>query len=539
LRIPIHKVERDRDVNDVDAYNISRGGMAPQFTPEVVAHHARAGTLTPAMRTWARWDMQPGLTDVRLFGKPQATRWQASYGSKTLDLTDDYYAVDTLDGATMEMHQSIASDGPLAHICNFYTELVMGTGFRAELERIPQPGDKVGEAPPEPSGEELEAIMFLAAADMHPGSTGSGLWPSLFSAVGQLVKLTTVYHRACIVKHMSVPGGKAMEWGGKERKSVPQGLEVVHPRDLGMVGLNRQKVPVSIYRNMPFDRLDLDSLIYVSSALEGCHVHNSAGYGLSPMSGCVDAARLYDKVEKEDLPAVTRVSWTKIPLIFVNMPGGDPARKRAALARLAGLINGGGPTLVGLDPESVKVEDIKMDPIVAELDQLKSTLLNYMAAHMNLPQVMVGEKDTTRASSSAKSNLMIQGSIQPRRVRLGEILAAHWYMPMLRAEYPEVAKKWRVRVVFDNLDTESLAQKVEAINAIDASRPLTDGAYGRMLNIQGFEAMVDQKERERRHTLEETIPKDTSGAPAKGGPNPASPGRSRRNVPKPDEVNAK
>lgn len=521
---------------------LMRGEVREQFDPYAVSSMSLRGGLTPAMREWARWDMKPGTTDIRLLTKQQVVHmpyYQAAASpGGVLPFQDPIYAVNTLDGAMMEMHQSVASDGPLAHICNFFTELVMGTGFRPEMVPVPQKGDDPDE-PREPGPEEDEAVAFLRAADCHPGTSGNAMWPSLFEAVTQLVKLTTVYHRACIVKHGTIDGGETMSWDGEECAMVPQGLEVVHPMDLGMVGLNEQRVPVSIYRTgFSMERLALPRLIYASGSLEGCHVHNAPGFGLSPMSGCIDAARLFDKIEKEDLPAALRTAWTRIPLIFVNLPGGEGPRKMQLLRNLAAQLNAGGPTLVGIDPNNVEVEDLDMDPSLDKMLEIRTGLLNYMAAHMNLPQVSVGEKDTTRAASAAKSNLMVQGSIQPRRDRLGELLSRSWYMPILKEKYPDVAKKWRVSVVFDNLDTESLAQKVEAINGIMASFALKGWAYGRLLNIKGFDRMIDQELQKKRQEAE-LAPTDSSGAPAKGGKNPGKGAGNKRNVSKPDEVNEK
>jgi len=512
------------------------------FTAREVSDAAAAGRLTDGMRLWARDHMDPGLMDVRMFTREEAlgamAHMPSQYTAAVAGIMEDrHYATNTLDGAMVEMHQSLASDGPLAHICNFYVELVMGTGFRPELEPMPMPGDDP-DSPRECGGEELDAMAYLQAADLHQGEASGALWPSMFSAVSQLVKLTTVYHRACIVKHGSATGGAPMAWNGEECKEVPVALEVVHPRDLGMVGLNDQKVPVSIYRNWPgMERIPLPKCVYMTADLEGCQVYNSAGYGLSPMSGCVDAARLYDRLEKQDLPAVAQTSWTRIPLVFVNLPGGDVPERARLLRELSSQIAPGGPCMVGLDPESVKVEDLDMKPVLADMDNLRVSLLNYMAAHMNLPQVSVGEKDTTRASSSAKSNLMVQGSIQPRRNRVGELLARKWYMPMLRARYPKVAREWRVRVVFDNLDTESLAQKVEAINGIMANFALKKSSYGRLLNIHGFENMVDEERQRRQEEAQLAGPQDSSGARATGGKNPGPGPGNKRSVGRPDEVN--
>lgn len=544
--IPRTSPRRRRRDTDPVAYPVMRGGGPADgawHTPEQVSLAARRpGALPESMRQWARWEMPAGLMDVRVVRRPNVPREWAPFGARraTMDreMLDEFYATNTLDGAMMEMHQSLASDGPLAHMCNFYTELVMGSGFWPELVPRPAPGDDPEEER-ELDREAADAQGFLRAVDAHQGSARSGLWPSMFGAVSQLVKLTTVYHRACFVKHGPL-GTRAepLHWGGEEVRDVPVCLEVVHPRDLGMVGLNAQKVPVSIYRNWPImSRIPMEDMVYMSADLEGCHLHNSAGYGLPPVSGCIDAARLLAKIDQEDLPTLLRTSWTNIPLVFANMPGGDGRRKREQLRQLAASLSGGGPTLVGLPPDQVKVEDLKMNASMVDMDTVRSSLLNYMAAHMNLPQVSVGERDTTRAASSAKSNLMVQGSIQPKRERVGEALSRQWYGPILRSRYPKVAREWQVRVVFGNLDVESLAQKVEAINGIMASFALKARAYGQLLNIRGFDRMVDQERQAEQLAAQMAGPEDSSGAPATGGRNPRRPSTNKRNVSKPDEVN--
>jgi len=128
---------------------------------------------------------------------------------------------------------------------------------------------------------------------------------------------------------------------------------------------------------------------------------------------------------------------------------------------------------------------------------------------------------------------------------LSECLERQWYGRLFAQIYPELAEKWMVRVEFDDLDTESFAQKVEAYNAVQAVMPQVPEAYARGIGRpRAILDGMDWEQFEKAKKAAVALPQENAShqGRAVGGPAAAgkpSAGTRKRNVSKIDEQDKK
>jgi len=461
-----------------------------RFTLESVSHAIRTGKQTDSMMQWLR--------NVATADEPQISIYTAAelleQGRWTEEAADSFnrswvYSENPETEAEIQIHTALCSDGILGMLVNLHCALVMGRGFRFELEPIEPPED--GESPRKKIGTLERSIeACLNEAGRHCARRGGALRPTLVEAVERLNKITMVHNRGCIVMH----GESTMEWKGQRIRGIPAALEVVHPSDLGMVALDETRHPTFVFRNAPWnDGIDLARTMYLWNAVEGAHIKYAEGHGISPIAPAVPAARVVDKMDNEDYPVVFRVGWTGVPLFVYGMPGALSGRRAEALQALVSNYVAGGPMVLAADPEKVAVHNLEPKPQIDAMNSTREMLVAYCAHVVGLPAMSVTEGGTGRATSTARSTMTQQGTIEPRRMVLARLVSARFGQPILERNWPDVAKKWRVKVVFDAHDAESLAQKVEAANGIMAAWPITRKAYGSIIGISGFEEMGDEE----------------------------------------------
>ena len=169
------------------------------------------------------------------------------------------------------------------------------------------------------------------------------------------------------------------------------------------------------------------------------------------------------------------------------------------------------------------------------MNEARLMYIDYCSHVIGLPAMAVTENTTGRATSTARATMSTQGTIEPRRQMLGALVAAQWGQPILEKNWPDVAKKWRVKVVFDKHDAESLAQRVEAANGVMASFPVTAKAYGELIGDANFEDKVDPErlkivmEAEKNQGVNDRAAQGGKMAKGKSGSS------KKQNVSKPDE----
>jgi len=444
----------------------------------------RQGRLGNGLEEWLRGTATSDGPRVEVFTAAEledAGRWPAEVAATAeKDNPDWVYAEDTEGDAGIYINTALCTDGILGMLVNLHCTLTMGRGFRLELEPVEPP--EPGKSPRDGIGaEERDVEACLNAAARHLGGVfGGASYPSLQEAVERLNKITMVHNRGAIILHDRGPV-PPFRWKGRSISGVPRALEVVHPSDMGMVALNAHRAPVRVWRNGmrtgTGSMIDLSRAIYLWNAVDGAHVKNSEGFGVPPVTPAIPAARIVDKLDNEDFPTAFRISWTGVPLIVYAMPGARSPRRADVLAAMARNFVAGGPMVLAAEPDSVKVEDLKMAPQIDAMNSSREMYIAYCAHAIGLPSMAVTESGTGRATSTARSTMSTHGTIEPRRRLLGRLIAAQFGQPILEKNWKEIAKRWRVRVVFDPYVTESVAQLVEAANGFMASWPVDAQGY--------------------------------------------------------------
>lgn len=448
-----------------------------------------SGELTPSEAIYLR-DKHP----ITPLGLPKEFNIDALQPkqAEVLNRGDVRFSQDPVDSVTMMILQSLSSDGSLFFIANKAAEMVIGNGVYPELEPLNHDKDETLTIE---GDEEKKAIAYLKERDAHVGKSESGVsfHLSFDQVVDAVCKLLMVYHRVAVKKHYGASG--AISPDGSPNGDWPDVLEVIHPRDLGIIGLDKYGSVNSIYRNQPFfERLDSKQLIYAYNGFEGVQIHNAQGFGAPAGLGLVSSQRLLNKIENEDLPALLRVCWTGIPLIVYHTPGATAEKRREYIQSISDQLTAGGPMIISADPEQFAVHNLNINAKIKEILDLWVALHKKAAAEYGIPSTFISDDaEANRSTLPQKMHISLETGLRPRQRRLARVFEEQWYAPEFERVFPHLAKKYRVRMMFKSLNMESLAERVEAIvNASNIYR-LTPSAFGKYIGLEHYGQDVDKE----------------------------------------------
>ncbi len=94
-----------------------------------------------------------------------------------------------------------------------------------------------------------------------------------------------------------------------------------------------------------------------------------------------------------------------------------------------------------------------------------------------------------------KIQLAISTVINPLREQFGRQICAQWHQrwfELIDKEKSELFKKFRIKMVWNDLHIEERFDKIEAVNELDARHPLSDDAYGELIGIDNYPNKVDK-----------------------------------------------
>ena len=138
---------------------------------------------------------------------------------------------------------------------------------------------------------------------------------------------------------------------------------------------------------------------------------------------------------------------------------------------------------------------------------MNESLVKYSAACLGMPHSMFyDESASNRATMIGKIDLTIETVMNPLREWLDRSLSPQTYDKWFRQLYQnndELLKKFRVKMVFDDLHISEWYDKVEAVNELDSRKQLTDVSYGELLGIENYTGKVE--------TDAQTIPGGSGG----------------------------
>jgi hypothetical protein len=188
---------------------------------------------------------------------------------------------------------------------------------------------------------------------------------------------------------------------------------------------------------------------------------------------------------------MAEATWSGLFLMAIKPQGQTVAEKNLEYAQVAQNMVRGGPNILLEDPNDVKFQNVDFSPKVNEFVTLTEMLLKYCVATTGLPHSMFyDEAASNRATMLGKIQLATSTVMNPMRAIDGRMISEQWYQRWFRLIYKDtdIYKKFKIKMKFSDLNISEWTDKIEAVNALDSRKQLTDEAYGDMAGIANYKA---------------------------------------------------
>lgn len=192
--------------------------------------------------------------------------------------------------------------------------------------------------------------------------------------------------------------------------------------------------------------------------------------------------------------AMAEATWAGMYVLAIKPHGTTISEKQEEHDDIASNMVRGGPNLLMEDPNNIGYHTVDFSPKVTEFKDLMEALARYSVATIGLPHSMFyDESQSNRSTMLGKIQLARETVMNPMREWIGRSFSDQWYMRWFRLIYKDkgdLLKKFRIKMVFNDLQVEQWFDRVEAVNELDSRRQLTDDAYGEMLGLQNYISKV-------------------------------------------------
>ncbi len=370
------------------------------------------------------------------------------------------------------------------------TKFEVGTGFRPELELINPDEDE------EKNSKEIQkhqdVITNLIGIDNQLNRDDNrDLDASFMEKVQALITVKNGFNRGALIFGYD----QKVEVNGKVYPEIPSSMKFAHPRDLGLTEFDpvTWRIQSVQWRNA-FYMIPMKDMIYLWNPLISAKTRNAWGYGDSMCTPMLDAARVIRKNIGVNFNAMAAATWSGLFLMAIKPTGTNLAEKQKEYKQVVSNMRTGGPNVLLEDPDDVKFQNVDYNPKVKEFQDLTEAMLRYCVACTGLPQSMFyDESASNRATMIGKIQLARDTVINPMRQMDGRMICQQWYQRWFRLIYKddkELLEKFRIKMVFDDLNIEEWFDKVEAALKVDSRQELTAKAFGELTGIDNYENKV-------------------------------------------------
>lgn len=394
-----------------------------------------------------------------------------------------------LDYITYEAMARSTFGGPLIQAIVKY---IVGTGFAPELELINPEEDSMENQKEIDANQDI--IHNLIAIDDQLTLDQNGyLDVSFQDKIAGLIGVTCNYNRSALV--FGYDEKNPVEIDGKVYYEIPNYLKPAHARDMGIIEVdpNSHRLVSWQWRNALNQISTLES-IYLFNPLVTATTKDAGFYGDSMYTPMIDALRTIRKNIGTNLPAMAETSYAGRGFLFIKPQGSTESQKQQEYGQIAANLAAGTTNILLEDPEDVKLENQDFNPRFKELSDVNEALLRYCVAVTGLPQSMFyDESQSNRATMIGKIQLATATVIQPIREWISRAITDQWYDRWFKVIYkdkPEILKKFRVKLKFNDLNIYEWFDLVEPLNELDARQELTTKGYGEKLKIDNYAGIV-------------------------------------------------
>ncbi len=378
-------------------------------------------------------------------------------------------------------------------------KFLVGTGFRPELELI-NPSDDSVENQKEIDANK-EVIQNLALIDKQLTIDSKGhLDVSFIEKISAIILNTLIFNRSALIFGYEKP----IEINGKMYPDIPSSIKFAHARDLGIIKVSpgTHRLEAVQWINA-FDMIPVTEMIYLWNPLVSSKTRNSWFYGDSMMLPMIDALRVIRKNIGVNFLAMAETSYAGRGVLSIAPQGNTEQEKIDEYTQITKNMSVPATThLLMEDPDNTRFDNIDYQAKVKEFAELNESLIKYCVATTGMPHSMFyDESASNRATMIGKIQLAIATVISPMREWIGRTISDQWYDRWFRLIYKDdesLLKKFRIKMVFDDLPITEWFDNVEAALELDSRKQLKDSKFGEIVGLSNYPDMVD--------TNAETIP---------------------------------
>lgn len=387
-------------------------------------------------------------------------------------------------------------------------KFIVGKGFKPELELINPDEDSVK------NQKEIDAnkniIHDLMSIDRQLSYDDSGdLDVGFIDKISGLILNALTYNRGALVFGYEKP----VEINGKKWAEIPSSIKPAHPADMGIIKENPEtgRLQAFQWRNA-FEMVPMYDSIYLFNSVLAANTHNANNYGDSMAISMIDALRVIRKNNGVNFGAMAEVAYAGLGLLVVRPQGNTASEKQAEYVAISKNIVPAAINALIERPEDVVYHPVDYNPQVDQFVNMNESLIKYCVACLQLPHALFyDEASANRSTMIGKIQLTIATVINPMREWIGRSITDQWYDRWFRLMYKDtdIVKKFKIKMVFDDLHIEEWFDKIEATLALDSRKQLTDKAFGEKTGIDNYTGDVE--------TDAETIPGGSSSKSMKFG----------------------
>lgn len=312
-----------------------------------------------------------------------------------------------------------------------------------------------------------------------------------------------VFGRACIAfenwEHI-----EPVKVGGKEYKEIPNVLKVLQPIDMGMAILDPYTGNlggVYIHSQMPF--LSADKMIYLVNKPMNPMI-GSMYYGASVLQRAIDPVRLLRRIFAQNYPQFIRTGHSGMGYFIFNSTQYDETTRKSIRSQIVSSYKAGEIGIIDYaNVTDFEFKEVKVTPEIASLQQLQEQLMKVVCVVMGVPQSLVFDDGAaTRDTLIGRLVSFLNNTVSRYRESLAAQIAAQWYARNFRLLYkdePEVLKKFKIAVQFEEMDLETKREKIDRLLSEMQLNPMTDEYLGEQLGDKQYLDHIDVEKREQQY----------------------------------------
>lgn len=389
-----------------------------------------------------------------------------------------------------------------------YVKFIVGKGFRPELELINPNEDSIQ------NQKEIDAnqniIHDLLSIDRQLSFDESGELDNSFTEkITGLILNAVSYNRGALIFGYDKP----VKVNNKYYAEIPSSIKPAHPTDLGIIKDNPITGRLSAVQwNYAYEMVPSYDMIYLYNSVLAANTQNADHYGDSMAIPMIDALRVIRKNNGVNFGAMAEVAYAGLGLLTIRPQGDTQSKKQEEYDTISRNIVPAAINILLERPEDTKYDAIDYHPQVDSFVKLNESLIKYCVSCLQLPHsLFYDEGAANRATMIGKIQLTIATVINPMREWISRAICDQWYDRWFRLMYAntDIVKKFKIKMVFEDLHIEEWFDKIEAVLLVDSRKQLKDKAFGELSGIEDYTGKIE--------TGAETMPGGSSSSTFKFG----------------------